>query len=172
MGPGRGWGRPQPEPSSCWREGARGAGRGGAAGRGWDTGTGESLSARSWLALGSPGSEQRPFSRLPPSPLPAPLPRLLPPPSLDVDCSPSPAGTRRGPRSPRGRRGGAEGSGPAAQSRARGTDPGRKRRPPPPTPLEVAGLGPRKEGRSGSPGGPDPGGPDGCAGPEWASWCS
>lgn len=81
MGPGRGWGRPQPEPSSCWREGARGAGRGGAAGRGWDTGTGESLSARSWLALGSPGSEQRPFSRLPPSPLPAPRSPPSPPPS-------------------------------------------------------------------------------------------
>lgn len=79
MGPGRGWGRPQPEPSSCWREGARGAGRGGAAGRGWDTGTGESLSARSWLALGSPGSEQRPFSRLPPSPLPSLASSLRPP---------------------------------------------------------------------------------------------
>lgn len=170
MGPGTGWGRPQPEPSSCWREGARGAGRGGAAGRGWDTGTGGVAECALLAGSGKSGIRAAPF--LSPSSLPAPLPRLLPPPSLDVDCSPSPAGTRRGPRSPRGRRGGAEGSGPAAQSRARGTDPGRKRRPPPPTPLEVAGLGPRKEGRSGSPGGPAPGGPDGCAGPEWASWCS
>lgn len=79
MGPGRGWGRPQPEPSSCWREGARGAGRGGAAGRGGDTGTGGVAECALLAGSGKSGIRAAPF--LSPSSLPAPRSPPSPPPS-------------------------------------------------------------------------------------------
>lgn len=66
-------------------------------------GPGEPPSARSWLALGSPGSKQLPFSRLPASlpPLSPPSPPLLlSPPSLDVGCRLEPGGTGRGTAEP------------------------------------------------------------------------
>ncbi|XP_049560249.1 uncharacterized protein LOC117195631 [Orcinus orca] len=50
-------------------------------GSGARLGPGEPLSARSWLALGSTGSKQLPFSRLPPSLPPSPL---SPPPPLSA----------------------------------------------------------------------------------------
>lgn len=82
-------------------------------------GPGQQLSARSWQALGSPGSELRPFSRLPPSPLSSLSSSSLRPPwTWAAGCGPE--GPDADGEDPRGRRGCAEGSGPEAHGRAPG----------------------------------------------------
>lgn len=105
-------------------------------------GPGQQLSARSWQALGSPGSELRPFSRLPPSPLSSlSSSSLRPPPSLDVGCRLWSGGTGRGRRRPpreEGLRGGQRPRGPRACAGGRG---GRGREPP--TPASGSAVGPR-----------------------------
>lgn len=98
-----------------------------AAGRGPDP---DSRRAHSWQALARTGPQRLPFSsRLPP--LARPLPLLLPPPSLDVGCSPQgPDGDGEAPRGRRGRMSRAGEGRPAGRKlrpqprRGRGSGPG------------------------------------------------
>lgn len=114
------------------------------AGRGWDAGTRRAAECALLAESGKSRIQAAPF--LSPSSLPSSLP-LLPPPSLDVGCRLSPRGTGREPRSPRGRRGCAQGSCPAAQRRAPGSGGahGRKRQ----TPASNSAVGPRERAAEG-----------------------
>nr|XP_059857100.1 uncharacterized protein LOC132417497 [Delphinus delphis] len=108
MWPSRGRGRPLPERSSCWREGARGTrrGAGGEGGAGQRGAAGTRRAAECALLAGSGKYGLQAAPLLSPASLSPSLPSLLPPllllspPSLDVGCRLEPGGTGRGTASP------------------------------------------------------------------------